>query len=94
LDIILPLRLIWSEDSAIIGHKSVHFSFNIGSLSPNSATAGEKFGLVSKFGEQGVTSVIPDNQRLVDFVRLIYGINCFLDVPEAARMLVVKQPED
>lgn len=85
LNIGLPLRLIWSQHSPIIRQEPIDLSFDISCLSPNSATTGEEFSLVSKFSEEGMAAIIPNVECLVNLVGLVDGIDCFLDIPETEK---------
>jgi hypothetical protein len=83
LDICAPLIRIRPQHAAVVRQQAVDFALNICSLRPDAAGASVLLDLVAEFGQQEVGAVVVGVVCLVDFVGLVYCVDCLLDVPEA-----------
>jgi hypothetical protein len=83
LNIRLPLVLVNTLETTIVGHQAVDFSLDIGSLGPNATAASESFHLVLQLTKQEMAAVVPSVDSRIDFVGLVDGIDSSLVVPEA-----------
>lgn len=81
LNIPLPLRNIRPQHPPIISQQPINFALNIRSLGPNTTTTTPQFRLLPQLLQQFMTPVIPSFNRLVDFVRLINGVDSRLNIP-------------
>ena len=91
VDIGLPLGDVWPKHSSVIGQKTVHFSFDIGSLRIDRPTAGEHFSLLSQLVEDEVTSIVPDIHRIIQFISLIDPVDGLLNIPQMVDRDIVAQ---
>lgn len=80
----LPLRLVGSQDPAVIGQESINLTLYVCRLCPNSATAGKLLGLLSNFFKQQARTVVVCIEIEVDFVCLVDGIEGLLNVPKTS----------
>jgi hypothetical protein len=88
LDIRAPLVRVGSQHAAIVRQQAVDLALDIRGLGPDAAGASILFHLVAELGEQEVRAVVVGVVCLVDFVGLVDGVYCFLDVPEAVREIM------
>lgn len=89
-DLPLPLGLVRSQNSAVIGQQTINLALCVCGLSPNSTTARKFLCLLSKFFKQQARAVIVSIEIEVDFVCLVDGIAGLLNVPETRYIVSTK----
>lgn len=82
LDILPPLVHVWPEKTSVVRQQAVHFAFDISRLCPDAAAASIAHHLVVELGEQETGAVVVGSEVGVDFVCLVDGVDCLLDIPK------------
>lgn len=94
LDVLLPLARIWPEKTSVVRQQAIDFAFDIGRLSPDAAATSIFFHLVAELGEQETGPIVVRSEIGVDFICLVDGVDCFLDIPKTdSRVLVARSDE-
>lgn len=85
LNVGIPLLEIWSQDASVVRQHAVHLALDVRSLGPYGAGAGVQLNLGEELVEQEVATVVPDLDRLVEFVGLVDRVDGLFHLPQVLR---------